>query len=189
MENILSLNLKKVFNIVSALFLSAAVIFGSEAKADTENGYFEEKAKYGSWRTGYLYLNNETFARMATFNHETLSAFAVDLKGNYYFASLIVAKTPKYKGRINNTNTTKIPCQLRIDSREIFYNSCYLEETTDSFYIVIPEGLDLRFLEEARKGYTLRIKLETYDPIYFSFSLKGFTKGYAKISQLNSARW
>ena len=91
MENILSLNLKKVFNIVSALFLSAAVIFGSEAKADPENGYFEEKAKYGSWRTGYLYLNNETFARMVTFNHETLSAFAVDLKGNYYFASLIVA--------------------------------------------------------------------------------------------------
>lgn len=184
MKNILTLNISKAYNLIFSLFLSAAVAIGAQAKA--AEGHFEETASYKSWSVGYFEKNNKTFARLITINNG--AAFALDFENTTYYATATVLKAEGGRCRNNNSQKEMVNCFLRIDTKDMYSTTCDIEENTNFFLITINSGLNEKFLKEAMAGRTLRLKLDFPSPVYFSFSLSGFTKGYAKVSQLNNAK-
>jgi hypothetical protein len=74
------------------------------------------------------------------------------------------------------TQNAQIYIDTRIDTKPIFSNIGNINDTSENRFIYLGRFSDpYRFISEAKKGSTIRMKIYFDNPAYINFSLHGFT--------------
>lgn len=170
--------------LLKAMILGLALCSFSSG-ADT--GQLQQYSESGDWFSAILHINNEDTARIGTssLTDSSQTSLIIDMNRRNYWPKIIVAKSSNDIGNVSLSDQgMQVSCQLRIDTKQIFNNSCQILDDNTDYYITFGSGLDSRFIEEMKSGYVLRVKLGDQEPFYERFSLRGFSRAYSRAQSL-----
>lgn len=171
--------------LLKAMILGLALCSFSSG-ADT--GQLQQYSESGDWFSAILHINNEDTARIGTssLTDSSQTSLIIDMNRRNYWPKIIVAKSSNDIGNVSLSDQgMQVSCQLRIDTKQIFNNSCQILDDNTDYYITFGSGLDSRFIEEMKSGYVLRVKLGDQEPFYERFSLRGFSSAYGRAQSLS----
>lgn len=176
---------KMTEKLLKAMILGLALCsFSSEA----DTGQLQQYSESGDWFSAILHINNEDTARIGTssLTDSGQTSLIIDLNRRNYWPKIIVAKSSNDVGNVTLSGQgMQVSCQLRIDTKQIFNNSCQIQDDNTDYYITFGSGLDSRFIEEMKSGNILRVKLGDQEPFYERFSLRGFSSAYGRAQSLS----
>ena len=163
----------KINKILFSFFISLLFTFNAQA----ESGAFRNVKNHQYWSSGQLYINNEKIPRTVTTSVESRSSLIVDLEKkdlNIIYKIMII--TPKNTNEVGTTVARQgetVSCSARVDQKTLYTPKCVISDDNSYYYATIT--VDDNFIEECKKGNTVRIKFDLGMSVYYRYSLRGFT--------------
>lgn len=172
------MKLKKIILTLFVVLISLVSIFPANAEV-------LRKQTHKRWSSFILANDGTQNPRIATINNNEIALtvdFYKDNYGNYsYVVSVII---PDNENKYKDTSYIVRDMQVRVDNKPIQYINSRVSHSNGGWFLEFGKGLADSFLEQAKKGHTIRIKLMLDDPLYFSYSLSGFTAAYNRAMSL-----
>lgn len=143
--------------------------------------------EHSDWNSMLTTEKKETVAIIETIKaHEVYSIFMY--KDGGHIKTISVEKAISEKGSTKIAKPIEVSCKARVDKKSVFSTKCLVYDDDNYNYIGIGK-IDLEpFLKDSTEGKTIRFEIgstkKDSTPVYFSFSLNGFSEAYIRAYSL-----